>query len=616
MIKKAFLFLGLLLINFVFLKEIYANETFGCTNRFATLVNPVRGRDLWIDKSINPLKDQYGLIKSYNFPATWLLQYDVLLDKELIEEVNRFDKSQQLGVFLEVSKKFTDNSRVLYPQSIPWYSPKGVFLSAYSQSERRRLIDKLFADFKLNFGSYPKSVGAWWIDSYSLNYMKEKYNINTALIVADQKTTDNYGVWGQWWGVPFYPSKANILTPANDLKNEQVLGFSNKQDVVVIQWAQRDPYLAVGDGPKFSNYSMQANDYIRQGKNTDYFKYLVDIYLDCRNPLGQVTVGLETGSDSVLYFEEYKKQLEALKLLSSLQIVTMENFAQRFAKVYPDFPKKVVIGEDNQWVMTPDRRINEKIKEEINYDQNISFDDYFVAKRDDFLNRNLSQQSKKPSSDLPINLSLIGFLATACYALFKKKLRTLLVCTLFVLASFGLVLRSYSQFGWWVYFGPNLQPLFLYQLGLPIIFFFLFLFFNRFKRLNLWIIPLVFAFDPIIQSFRASYISGKYFLGFSTDALRFVGVSLDGLKLGFVNADFPSYLAAGLLKIDYARIWQNTFYALVIYPLIHLLMGFVLGFIFSQSFRLKKMTIALLIFFFLAHLWMIFNADPFTVQSF
>lgn len=611
--KLPLIILSLFLSSVILVNQTVIAQENRCNNRYATLVNPVRGRELWIDKSINPLKEQYSLIKNHNFPATWLLQYDVLLDRELIEEVNKFDKSHQLGVFLEVTQKFTDNSRVLYPHSTPWFSPKAVFLSAYNQSERRKLIDKLFADFKLNFGFYPTSAGAWWIDSYSLNYMKEKYNIKTALIVADQKTTDNYGVWGQWWGVPFYPSKANILTPANDLKNEQVLSFTNKQDVVVVQWAQRDPYLAIGEGTKFSNYSMQANDYIRQGKNTDYFKYLVDIYLDCQNPLGQVTVGLETGSDSVLYFEEYKKQLAVLKTFSNLQFVTMEDFAQRFAKVYADFPKKVVIGENNQWVMTPDRRINKKIKEEISYNQNNSFDDYFIAKRDDFLNRNLSQQSKKPSGNLPVNLSLIGFLATAGYALFKKKLRIWLISMLFILAAYGLVLRSYSQFGWWVYFGPNLQHLFLYQLGLPIIFFFLFLFFNKFKRLNLWIIPLVFAFDPIIQSFRASYISGKYFLGFSLDALRFVGVSLDGLKLDFVNVDFPAYLAAGLLKIDYTRIWQNSFHALIIYPLVHILLGLVLSLILKRAFGLKKLIIVILIFFFLAHLWMVFNADPFTV---
>ena len=273
----------LIFLAFTFLIQpgnLIASENTACDNRYVTLVNPVRSRDLWIDKSINPLKKQYDEARKNNLPVTWLLQYDVLKDKDLLKEIKSFNSAQEIGVFLEVSLKSTEAARVIYPHSVPWFSPEAVFLSAYSQSERRKLIDQLFEDFKSEFGFYPKSVGAWWIDSYSLQYMKDRFAVKAVLVVADQKTTDNYGVWGQWWGVPYYPSKANILTPASNREN--------KQDVVILQWAQRDPALATGEGPKFSNYSLQANDYIRQGKDTAYFQSLINSYLDCRNSLGQV----------------------------------------------------------------------------------------------------------------------------------------------------------------------------------------------------------------------------------------------------------------------------------------------------------------------------------------
>src|SRR3989338_9058269 len=287
---KKFLITFFLIIFIPFITPVFAQEI-QCDNRHLTLVSSVRSRDLWIDKTADPLKNQYELIRKHNFSSTWLLQYDVLLDKELLYEIRKFNDNQEKGVFLEISQNFVEQSRVIYPHAVPWFSPHAVFLSGYSQSERRNLIDRLFKKFKEEFGFYPKSVGAWWIDTFSLNYMKEKYNIKTAMIVADQKTTDNYGIWGPWWGIPYYPSKANILTPASNLKN--------KHDVVVIQWAQRDPVLAYGEGAKYSNYSLQANDYIRQGKKTDYFQQLIKTYLDCQNPLGQITVGLETGIESV-----------------------------------------------------------------------------------------------------------------------------------------------------------------------------------------------------------------------------------------------------------------------------------------------------------------------------
>lgn len=596
---------------FLFPKDLKALEdTINCSNRYVTLVNPVRNRDLWHDKSINPLKNQYGLIKQFNLPATWLLQYDTLVDLELLNQIKNFDANQELGVFLEVSPRFTEQARVIYPHAVSWFNPKAVFLSGYSQSQRRKLIDKLFRQFKFTFGFYPKSVGAWWIDSYSLNYMKEKYEIKAAMIVADQKTTDNYGVWGQWWGIPYYPSKANILTPASSLKN--------KQDVVVIQWAQRDPVLAVGEGPKFSNFSMQANDYIRQGRNTDYFQKLINIYLDCQNPLGQVTVGLETGSDSVLYFEEYAKQLKILKKIPKLQPVTMTEFSKEFRKVYKDFPKEIIIeSNDNKWVMTPERRVNDSIGEVTEYDFKISFDDYFIAKHDEFLNRVLPYELKKPSFNTAISPGFVSLLILGIYSYFKKKLKVYFLCILFVFASFGLILRSNSQFGWWVFYGPVLQPLFLYQAFLPVTIFLFFLVLERFKNLNLWFLPLAFAIDPIIQSLRASFISEKYFIGFMLDSLRFVGISLTkNYQVELINVDLPGYLAAGLLRFDFAKIWQNLPFALLAYPLIHIFLAILLSLIFNRAFKLKKVIISVLILFFLVHLWLVFNADPFTVQSY
>lgn len=605
--KKISVWIFLLAIIFSLLpQEIAALENnINCDNRYATLVNPVRNRQLWIDKSTEPLKKQYTAASQRNLPVTWLLQYDVLKDKELLKEIKVFNSSQELGVFLEASPMFARDSRVIYPHAVPWFSPEAVFLSAYSQSQRRLLIDRLFADFKSEFGFYPRSVGAWWVDSYSIKYLKDKYDIKTVLIVADQKTTDNYGVWGQWWGVPYYPTKGNILTAASSIEN--------KQDVVVIQWAQRDPALAIGDGPKFSNFSLQANDYIRQGKNTDYFKELVSIYLDCRNPLGQVTVGLETGSDSVTYFEEYVRQLEAIKKIPNLQPVTMTEFYEKFNRLYPDFPKQAVIeGKNVKWVMTPEKRSNGQ--ENIFYNPEMSFNDYFIAKKDKFLKRILPFKTKMPGQYLSVPLSSISLLVLGIYSFFKRKLKVYFVSALFSLAAFGLILRSGQELGWQVYFGPVLQ-LSLYQVLLPVIAFLIFLFLEGFKKINLWFLPLSFAIDPVIQSLRLSFISGKYYFGFMPDALRFVGISAKGTQIEFINADFPGYLAAGLLRLDFAKIWQSLPSALIAYPLLHIGVALILSLILNRKFRLKKLIIIILVVLFLIHLRMVFTADPFAVQS-
>src|SRR3989344_1303563 len=349
------LFLGIFIfVSFLFLNTFSAlAQEINCNDRYATIVNPIRSRNLWIDKSLEPLRDQYELVNKYNFPATWLIQFDVLKDKEVLDEIRKFDVNQEMSVLLEVSEKLSEQARVVYPHGTYWY--------------------------------YPKSVGAWWIDSYALKYMRNKYGITTAMIVADQKTTDNYGVWGQWWGVPYYPDKDNILTPASNLEN--------KENIVVIQWAQRDPSLAYGEGPIYSNYSLQANDYIRQGKDTEYFADLVNVYLDCKNPLGQITIGLETGIESVGYIDEYDNQLKYLSQIQDLKAVTMNQFAEDFSRVFPQFPEQFLLGSN--WDLKNDMRINEKLGDKIKYQQNIAFKDYFTADKNDFLDRNLENLNQK-----------------------------------------------------------------------------------------------------------------------------------------------------------------------------------------------------------------------------
>ena len=481
---KQLIFFVILL--FIFSKNTYADEI-NCNDRYLTLVNPVRSREIWFDKSVEPLKQQYNLILANNFDATWLLQYDVLIDVELVQEVKNFNSTQELGVFLEISKKLGDQAKVVYPYDAAWFYPRAVFLSGYSQSDRRRLIDEMFKKFKSTFGYFPKSVGAWWIDSYSLDYMKEKYDISAALIVADQLSTDDYGVWGQWWGVPYFSSKQNILTPASP---------ENNQQVAIIQWAQRDPYLAYGDTPAYSNYSLQANDYIRQGKDTNYFAKLVDSYLSCQNKLGQVTVGLETGLESVGFIDEYEKQLEYLKGIKSLLSVTMSEFASYFEQIYPNIKQLELMDENERWILKKGSRSNQYLGDFINYSNKISFSDYFVADNSRFLDRRL------PSENLQKNISwfpwyILVVLSSGILSIRKKKFREWFLVTVFIFASSGLILKSNYQFGWKVFFGPVLENLIIWQIVIVfLVYFFFWVISKKITNFLYWIV-LSFGIDTV-----------------------------------------------------------------------------------------------------------------------
>lgn len=545
-----------------------------CPNRYATIINPVRSRSLWRDKSLKPINNQYGAIEKDGLAATWLLQDDVLKDKELMGVIKSFDQKQEKGVFLEVSEQLAQESGVIYPAHTYWYNPGVVFLSAYQQSERRRLIDNLMKDFKANFGDYPKAAGAWWIDSYSVDYLRERYGVKAMMIVADQKTTDHYGVWGQWWGVPYYPSRANVLVPASTTKN--------KEDVVMVQWAQRDPKLAQGEGPKFSNYSLQANDYISQGKTTNYFKELGKIYLDCSNKVGQITVGLETGMESVGFIEEYGRQMEAIAEMKGVEAVTMSQFYEQFAKVYRQWPEAAVVGTEKEWTMDTKGRRYEG-GEKLAYQAGVAFEDYWVADKSEFLNRNLITQGKQVDKNYwPVWMGLAGGMSV--WLVLKKKWRGWLVGVLFGWGAFGLLLRSGYEYGWQVFYGPKVNNLEVAQIaavgitgllvvaGLKLI-----------KRKDLWwLMPATFAGDAVLKALRFSVIDQKYLAGVLIGNFRLLAIGIGKGGLSFLNSHLIGYQAGALLKFDFNKIWENGVVSLFLYPVAHMVIAVGLGWILAR----------------------------------
>lgn len=340
---------SILVFGFLFVPNAFAQE-----KKDVVLVNPIRGMDFWTHNfSLTETpKKQYEVIKNNNFPASWLVRYDALVNPEVQEFIKSLDSSQDIGIFYEITPSLTRDAGVTYNQSDNWHQAKSVLLTGYSPQDRVKLIDTAFAKFEEVFGKTPKSVGAWWIDAYSLGYMKNKYGIVANLDVADQYTTDGYQVWGQYWSTPFYPSKLDALVPAQS--EEKKLG------VVTMQWATRDPFNGYGNGVFESTYSVQANDYILHNLGVDYFEKLLNIY-------PQSTVGLENDFNFNEFGSEYKKQIEAiarLKNQGTAQVWNMAGFAQTYTRQNLGVSPQVTITANDPlggsgkviWYMSPKYR--------------------------------------------------------------------------------------------------------------------------------------------------------------------------------------------------------------------------------------------------------------------
>lgn len=313
----------LLIIYILFL--IFPSEAFAQENeKYITIVNPVRISKYNKDPVLS-LKNEYSIIQKNDLHATWLVTYDVLDNTKMVEEIQKFDKKQEIGIFLEVTSNFSRSANIEYNDFGSWHHANSLFLSGYTQSERLTLIDKIFEKYKSIFGIYPKSIGGWWTDGYSLSYIKDKYGVVANLVCADQFSTDGYKIWGQPWQVSYYPSRVHPAVPATNV--------INKLDVVNIQWASRDPI----NGYESSLYSTQDYLVTENVLDTNYFKKLLDLYLDTKD-LGHITVGLEADLDPVGYSGEFTKQMDIVKDYSNrgVDVLTMSQFYVRYKEKYPN----------------------------------------------------------------------------------------------------------------------------------------------------------------------------------------------------------------------------------------------------------------------------------------
>ncbi len=304
------IFLYILPFNFVFASDKLSLPSI-------TVINLVRGNELGHEKDdlYLSLKDQFEVTKKLEVNATWLLQYSILENKEIVNFAKSTMKNQEFGLLFEIDRNSAQKGHVQYRGQGPWYFSDGLFLVSYDKDERKRLIDTSFAKFKEMFGYYPKTVGAWWIGGDSVSYMQERYGITAVLRASDQFDLDFYSIWGTPWSMPYVSSKQHQGIPAKS--------FDESSKVVNLQWAARDPVEGYED-PLFS-----LQDYQQKGYDSKYVNHLFSIYL--KHPNDNSVIGLENGGTLAFFEKFYKTMLTEAKKLETEKKVNIE-LARDFSK--------------------------------------------------------------------------------------------------------------------------------------------------------------------------------------------------------------------------------------------------------------------------------------------
>ena len=194
--------------------------------RWVSIVNFIRYDEPRIPDMdlFTPVRRQMELAEKYNFPVTWLMQPDAILAGPYPEFFEKnAPENHELGIWLEITRLHCDYAGVKFNgrSGINWdYHSNASLTIGYSQKDRIKLADAAMKIFKDRFGYYPKTVAAWYIDAFTLEYLSENYSISASANCRDQWGTDGYSLWGGVWSGGYYPSRQNAMLPAVDIGNQ------------------------------------------------------------------------------------------------------------------------------------------------------------------------------------------------------------------------------------------------------------------------------------------------------------------------------------------------------------------------------------------------------------
>ncbi|MDR3716064.1 MAG: hypothetical protein P4L51_24940 [Puia sp.] len=165
---------------------------------------------------------QVKMMDQYKLGGTFLLQYDALMDTRYQQLFKTHPgRTLEVGAWWEIVQPLVEKAGLAWRGRYPWdWDAKVDFSSGYSEADREKLVDAYMKDFKSIYGDYPKSVGSWFIDAYTLNYMYRKYGIVASCNCKDQIGTDGYTLWGGYWNQAYYPSVKNAYMPAQTEENQ------------------------------------------------------------------------------------------------------------------------------------------------------------------------------------------------------------------------------------------------------------------------------------------------------------------------------------------------------------------------------------------------------------
>lgn len=314
--------------------------------RIINIINFIRQTDYRIENSDSLLyqtvEEQLNLINRYNLPATFLLQYDALIKPEYQQLLkSQLNKQSEIGGWFEITQPQVEDAGLEWRGEHSWVSHANIaFSTGYTKDEREKLVDVYMEKFKEIFGEYPKSMGSWYIDAHTLNYMYEKYGIIASCNCKDQIGTDGYTLWGGYWNQAYYPSKLNGYMPAQS-QEQQI-------PVPVFRMLGSDPIYQYDDGLGNDRQGVISLEpvYTQAGKNRAWVHYFFNSIVD------QTCLAFnyaQAGQENSFTWDAMKDGLEmqipiidSLQRTQKVQVLTLAETGKWFKEKFSTTPATAV----------------------------------------------------------------------------------------------------------------------------------------------------------------------------------------------------------------------------------------------------------------------------------
>ena len=328
--------------------------------RIINIVNFIRQTDYRVEDSDRKLYEtvcrQVELVNRYDLPATFLLEYDALINplyQKLLK--TKLRNGAEIGAWWELTQPHIEAAGLKWRGEHPWVSHANIaFSTGYTKEERERLVDVYMRKFKDIFGTYPKSVGSWYIDAHTLAYMHDRYGIEASCNCKDQIGTDGYTLWGGYWNQAYYPSRLNAYMPAQT--------GAGQIPVPVFRMLGSDPIYQYDDGLGNERQGVISLEpvYKHAGMNRKWVDYFFDALTDgpCL-AFGYAQAGQEnsfTWDNMREGLEMQMPLIDSLRRAGKVRVETLGESGRWFRKRFPLTPATAVTtvsdvrGEGNKTV--------------------------------------------------------------------------------------------------------------------------------------------------------------------------------------------------------------------------------------------------------------------------